>query len=144
MLVETRPRVEVIPTPQDDPYLSSLVATFTLREHMNQEPHPDDVEDMVSLMADSTTVVAFSENGAILATAGLVKTVRPSEGILVNVATANHHQRRGLGRKVVETIEQIAKNGGITHMDVFPLGDSVPFYVSLGYKHDTYRWIKQL
>ncbi len=138
------PTIEVIPKPQDDPDLARSVAIFTLREHLGHEPQADDIAYMVSNMERTTSVAAFDSDGAIIATAGLRRTLRPHDGLLVDVATHMDQRRQGLGRRVVEAVEDIARAEGISHIDVFPLGGSVPFYEGLGYVENTHCWEKEL
>lgn len=133
-------RVEAIPSPTENPQLAHDVAVLILREQLGQEPSQEDIRRTELAMNDRTTVVAFSEDGNILATAGIAKTDNPLDGVIDGVAVHQINRMQGLGRRIVEEAEGVAKNQGISRIEVLPAHGTKLFYNKLGYNSGSNGW----
>jgi GNAT superfamily N-acetyltransferase len=58
----------------------------------------------------------------------------PTEAQIRYMAVAKHAQRRGLGRAVVEHLEQAARERGATEIVLNARKEVAPFYARLGYE----------
>ena len=85
--------------------------------------------DEVALALDDY-VVAADERGRVLA-CGALREYSPSVAEVSSIAVLREAQGRGLGRRVVEAVEQLARRRG--YRDVFLITVSPGFFTALGY-----------
>lgn len=100
------------------------------------------IDSIVSDMRGRTTIVAV-EDDEVIGTAGL-SVVCPGLGSVEDVITDPDWRGEGIGRLVVEAVEDLARRKSIDELQLTPSFLAVSFYEHLGYEeHDqdgsTYR-----
>ena len=123
----------VIRHPEEYPDVSSQAAQLILE--IGTYKKTKDVDMILGYMAQRTTVAALDSHEQVIGTAGLVRIeANPSLGVLDDVIVDPQKRGLGLGRKVVEAIEDIASREGVLELYAGSSRAAVPFYAHLGYK----------
>jgi GNAT superfamily N-acetyltransferase len=72
-------------------------------------------------------------SGAVLSVGRII--FKPNgEAQVRSMATEESHRGRGLGRRIIEYLEQAARRRGVTAISLNAREDAVPFYARLGYE----------
>ena len=100
-----------------------------LRKPWNQPPQStrDEHEDI------SVHVLMVDDNGQGVAT-GRLQINSPEEGQIRSMAVADAWQDKGLGRKIMEHIEQVANERQLKRIVLDARSEAVGFYEKMGYK----------
>lgn len=111
--------------PQDAPAISRLNNTFANEGQMlNRTP------EMISLAIDDYVVVQ-NGSGDLLA-CGALKEYSPSVAEVAAIAVSRDAHGKGLGRTIVNAVEELARKRGI--YDVFALTLQPEFFGAIGYE----------
>ena len=110
--------------PHDAPAISRLNNTFADEGQMLRRS-----PEMISLAIDDYVVVQNSA-GDLLA-CGALKEYSPSVAEVAAVAVSNSAHGKGLGRAIVNAVEDLARKRGI--YDVFALTLQPEFFAAIGY-----------
>ena len=110
---------------QDASAISRLNNTFANEGQMLRR-----TPEMISLAIDDYVVVQNAQ-GELLA-CGALKEYSPSVAEVAAIAVAKEAHGRGLGRAIVEAVENLARKRGI--YDVFALTLQPEFFAAIGYE----------
>jgi GNAT superfamily N-acetyltransferase len=100
-----------------------------LRAPWNQPLAPDAGEDQ----EDQVHAMITDASGAVLSVGRII--FKPNgEAQVRSMATEESHRGRGLGRRIIEYLEQAARRRGVTAISLNAREDAVPFYARLGYE----------
>lgn len=116
--------------PEANPDLSHQAAQLILEIGIYR--HTRDVETVLGLMAGRTTVVALDGYEQVIGTAGL-RRVDADVGMIQDVVADPRKRGLGIGRRVVEAVEDVAYKQGILELGLESSLTAVPFYQRLGY-----------
>lgn len=117
--------------PQSD---AEWAAYYELRWQVLRAPWNQPAESAADpVEAVSEHAVILDDQGRALAT-GRLHFNSPTEGQLRSMATAAHARGQGLGRRVVEHLEQIARRRGASAIVLNARNDAAGFYEKLGYQ----------
>lgn len=137
--------IREVPIFADNLEQAEAVARFTIRElYHTAEPDKGYLGLFMGELEDRKTFAALSADSKILAVAGLAIADDSNEGVIVDVATDSGYRKRGLGKKVLNFAERVARESGVTHLVTHPIDSSVEFYRRLGFQEDTDRYVKFL
>jgi len=117
--------------PEND---AEWAAYYDLRWRVLRAPWNQPVEsraDDAEVRSEHAFVV--DESGQPLATGRLYFNT-PDEARIRSMAVAPHVRGQGLGRRVIEHLEQIARRHGATTIKLNARDDAVGFYARLGYE----------
>ncbi len=110
--------------PADVPAIESLVSTYAEQQRMLPRS-----SSAISLALDDY-VVASDARGRVIA-CGALREYSPSVAEVASIAVAPGAQGRGIGRAIVDHVEELAVRRG--YADVFLVTISPGFFESLGY-----------
>jgi predicted GNAT family N-acyltransferase len=118
-------------TPQTDAEWASYrdLRWRVLRAPWNQPPHIDageDLEDCIHAMIADDAGKAIAVGRIIFKSTG--------EAQIRSMATAEDRRGQGLGRRIMEYLEQAARQRGATAIFLNARDNAVPFYAKLGYE----------
>ncbi len=109
-------------------------AYYELRWQVLRAPWRQPAESATDVVeAASEHAVILDNQGQALATGRLLFN-SPTECQLRSMATAAHARGQGLGRRVVEYLEQIARRRGAESIVLNARNDAAGFYEKLGYE----------
>jgi len=131
--------------PGDAPELAREVALFIFKE-LGKIPNPseEDLAIVLGQMEQRTTVATFG--GDQLLATGQIQPLFPTrEGFIGNVVVSSASRGTGLGRVLVESLEDVARNANLITVSTIPLDEvAAGFWEHLGYQEDGYAHTKSL
>jgi len=135
-----------IPSPQEDPILARAVAVLTLRELYGQSPPEQrEADALMSEMWERVTVAALDANMQVLASGALLDLDSQTRGaMIVDVATSEASRGNGLGREIINALEEKARGVGVSKLSLVSLPGATGFYEGLGYQGDGNLYTKSL
>ena len=138
-------QTEILLSPYDDPNRAQDVASFILRElYFDTNPTQAHVDLLVGDMGHRTTVVITGNSRAVLAAAGLVFKKNHNVAEVVDVIIEPGSRGIGLGKQIMQSLEELASKSHIDRLITFPTDGAVGFYENLGYSRHGEQYIRDL
>lgn len=126
-----------IPRSTPEPELMRQIALLTLAEvYDNHTPEESDLASFINALGRRTIVVALNERDEreVVSVGALLEYGRGSEHSVVDLVTAPQHREEDLGTDVLNRLEVIATEAGLTELHVRPWPEDVDFYRAHGYQ----------
>lgn len=129
-----------LPHPKADTDLYSQAAELILE--IGNYKHTRDVQQILGEMAGRTTVVALDGYEQVIGTSG-VRIITPGLALLEDVVSDPRKTRLGVGRRVVEAAEDVARRQGTVELNLASTLLAVPFYKDLSYQQLGERFFRK-